>query len=89
MFNINGKYIMIPATNNKNIQILRAQIILLEPMGNEIIATCRIGDCEVTARLSASSQLKPDQLYDLYFNIKKLKLFDPRSGANLNGLQEL
>ena len=30
-------------------------------MGNEVLATCQANDCEITARLDASTQLQPDQ----------------------------
>ncbi len=70
-----------PPTDTFNHRTLRLQIEFLQPMGNEILATSRTNDCEVTARLAASTQLQPDQLCDLVFDINQLKLFDPNCGA--------
>ena len=73
-----------PPTDTVNHRTLRLQIEFLQPMGNEILATCRTNDCEITARLSASTRLQPDQFCELYFDVNQLKLFDPISGAILN-----
>jgi len=73
-----------PPSDTTHQRKLSMQLDFLEPMGNEFIAACHVEDCEITARLSASSQLQPDQLCDLYFDINQLKLFEPVSGASIN-----
>ena len=72
------------STDFVNHRRLRLQIEFIEPMGNETLATCKSNDCEITARLSASTRLQPDQFCNLNFDINQMKLFDPVSGATLN-----
>jgi multiple sugar transport system ATP-binding protein len=68
--------------DNDSAATVRVEII--EALGGEVIATCSLGDREITARLGARSQVECDELIDLAFDLERAKLFDPVTGNTLN-----
>jgi multiple sugar transport system ATP-binding protein len=66
---------------DENVVIARVEI--LEPLGSEVLATCSLGESEVTARLNPRTQAKSDQTVELVFDMERAKLFDPASGKAL------
>jgi multiple sugar transport system ATP-binding protein len=66
---------------DENIVIARVEI--LEPLGSEVLATCSLGESEITARLNPRTQAQSDQTIELVFDMERAKLFDPANGEAL------
>ncbi len=60
---------------------ITARVDFLEPLGNEVLATCALGERELIVRLSPRTQTQSDQPLDLVFDMEQAKLFDPDTGA--------
>ena len=64
-------------------QQLQAQLVLLEPLGAETLATFSVQGQEITARLAADFRLPLGSQCPLYFDPVQLHMFDPDSGLAL------
>ncbi len=64
-------------------QRLTARVEFLEPLGSEVLATCRIGTHEIVVRLTARTEVKSGQELQLLADLERLCVFDPESGASL------
>ena len=62
---------------------LQTELVLLEPLGAETLATFKIGEQELTARLSPEFRLAPGAACDMYFDPQDLQFFDADSGMAL------
>ncbi len=60
-----------------------AQVVVVEPLGAEILVTFAIAGSEIIARLPPDTRLRPGEATRLRFNMGKAQLFDPTSGAAL------
>ena len=63
-----------------NEHLVTGKVILLEPLGNEILATCLAGGQDLITRLPASTSLRPGQEIRLALNMEESVWFDPTSG---------
>ena len=61
--------------------IMPAKVILLEPLGNEVLATCLLGGQDVVIRLAASSTVQVGQEIRLTLNLDEAVWFDDTSNA--------
>jgi multiple sugar transport system ATP-binding protein len=68
--------------SEKDIEV-RAELVLLEPLGAETLATFKIGEQELTARLAPDFRLAPGATCTLYFDPVHLQFFDADSGQTL------
>jgi multiple sugar transport system ATP-binding protein len=59
---------------------ITARVEFLEPLGNEVLATCALGARELVVRLSPRTGAQSDQPLDLVFDMEQAKLFDPSTG---------
>ena len=57
-----------------------SKLMLLEPLGNESLATCLLGGHDVTIRLPSSSAVRPGQDVWLSLDLAQAVWFDPESG---------
>ena len=62
---------------------LPASVALLEPLGAETLATLKVGNAEMVARLPAQFREAPGSRVTLHLNPNPLHLFDPQSGVAL------
>jgi len=62
---------------------LTAHILFLEPLGSEVLATCRIGGQEAVVRLSPRTTLRADEDARLELDVGRARLFHPESGEAL------
>ena len=62
---------------------LVAKVLFLEPLGSEVLATCRIGGQEVVVRLSPRTALRADEEARLELDLGRTRLFHPESGEAL------
>jgi multiple sugar transport system ATP-binding protein len=62
---------------------LHTELVLLEPLGAETLATFKIGEQELTARLSPEFRLTPGAACVLYLDPQDLQFFDADSGMAL------
>ena len=64
--------------------ILRAQLELIEPVGNEIFLNLRCGEEALVARVSPQELPVAGGMIDLAYDPARLHLFDPDSGKRLS-----
>ena len=62
---------------------LEARVEFLEPLGSEVLATCRVGPHEIVVRLAARTRAKSGELLELLPDLERLCLFDPETGTAL------
>jgi multiple sugar transport system ATP-binding protein len=62
----------------------RARVEFLEPLGNEVLATCVLGGRELVVRLSPRTEARNDQSLELVFDLEQAKLFEPSTGAAIS-----
>ncbi len=62
-------------------EIVTAKVILLEPLGNEILATCLVAGQDVTIRLPSSSTVRTGQEIRLALDMEQAVWFDPATGV--------
>ena len=55
----------------------------LEPLGSEVLATCRIGGQEAVVRLSPRTALRADEEVPLELDLGRARLFHPETGEAL------
>ncbi len=67
-------------TAGSNEHLVTGKVILLEPLGNEILATCLVGGQDLITRLPASTTLRPGHETRLALNMEEAVWFDPASG---------
>jgi multiple sugar transport system ATP-binding protein len=60
-----------------------AEVVLLEPLGAETLATMKVGAVEVVARCSASFREAPGTRLNVHINPRYMHLFDAKSGEAL------
>ncbi|MCF6290955.1 MAG: sn-glycerol-3-phosphate ABC transporter ATP-binding protein UgpC [Desulfobacterales bacterium] len=60
-----------------------ARVEFLEVMGNEILATCRLGDQGFIARLSPQTAVKANAEVFFSFALDRALFFDPRTGESI------
>ena len=58
-----------------------ARVEFLEPLGNEVLATCALGEREFVVRLSPRTNARSNELVDLVVDMEHARLFDPSTGA--------
>lgn len=63
--------------------LIKTQVLFVEPLGNEVLATCALGEQEIVARLSPRTAARADAEIQLTFDMTQAKLFDPATGATL------
>ena len=63
--------------------ILPAKVMFLEPLGNEVLATCVCGGQDITVRLPPSQPVRPGQDVRLAINFDEAVWFDRTSGNAL------
>ncbi|MGH9908768.1 MAG: TOBE domain-containing protein, partial [Pyrinomonadaceae bacterium] len=61
--------------------VITARVEFLEPLGNEVLATCAFGQHELVARLSPRTSARSNQSLDLVFDMEQAKFFDPVTGV--------
>lgn len=59
--------------------VVKANLKVVEHLGAELLIYFDIGDEQLTGRVSADAKYKPLTQTDLYFNLKKMQLFDPET----------
>ncbi len=64
-------------------EMIEAQIDVIEPLGSDTMAICRVGEHELTARLDSKMPLAVGQTIGLKFEKSNLHFFNPSSGARL------
>ena len=64
-------------------EMISAQVDVIEPLGSDTMAICRVGQHELTARLDSRTPLRVGQSMDLKFTQSNLHFFDPTSGSRL------
>ncbi len=62
---------------------VKIQVLFIEPLGSEVLATCALGDKEIVARLSPRTAARADATIELKFDMTQAKLFEPATGATL------
>lgn len=62
---------------------LMARVEFLEPLGNEILATCALGETELIVRLSPRTSARSNESVDLVVDMEQARLFEPSTGAAL------
>ncbi|MCP9495766.1 MAG: sn-glycerol-3-phosphate ABC transporter ATP-binding protein UgpC [Pyrinomonadaceae bacterium MAG19_C2-C3] len=62
---------------------VKTQVLFIEPLGSEVLATCALGDYEIVARLSPRTAARADAAIELKFDMTQAKLFEPATGATL------
>jgi multiple sugar transport system ATP-binding protein len=60
-----------------------ADVVLVEPLGAETLATLRLGEVEMIARLPAGFNERPGSRVQVHWHASDLHLFDADSGASL------
>ncbi|MGI8734284.1 MAG: ABC transporter ATP-binding protein [Pyrinomonadaceae bacterium] len=60
-----------------------ARVEFLEPLGNEVLATCALGDHELVVRLSPRTTARSNELVDLVVDMEQARLFQPSTGEAL------
>ena len=60
-----------------------AELVLLEPLGSETLATLRVGQAELIARCPADFQLAPGSRFSAYLDRSHMHAFEPQSGVSL------
>ena len=64
---------------------LKATVELLEPLGNEVLAKCRLSEQdEVTVRLAPDTSVRAGTAIELFPDLSKACLFDPKTQINLS-----
>jgi multiple sugar transport system ATP-binding protein len=61
----------------------RAQLELIEPVGNEVFVNALVGSAELILRTPPRSLPSPGQMVDLTFSPERLHLFDPATGRRI------
>ncbi len=72
-----------PSGSASDRSLFPAKVILLEPLGNEILATCLLGGQDLTIRLPASATVRPGQDVWLALDLDQAVWFDGESGVSL------
>lgn len=67
-------------------QVLRAQLEVVEPVGNEVFLNLRFGQSEVVARVPPQSLPSLASEVELHFSPEHLRAFDPDTGNRIAGL---
>ncbi len=72
-----------PSSAKDKQQHVTARIEFIEPMGNEVLASCRFGATEGVVRLSAQTEIRADTQARFYFDLNRAKLFDQLTGERI------
>jgi multiple sugar transport system ATP-binding protein len=59
---------------------LMARVEFLEPLGNEVLATCALGESELIVRLSPRTSARSNESVDLVVDMEQARLFEPSTG---------
>jgi multiple sugar transport system ATP-binding protein len=62
---------------------IAAQVLVVEPLGNEALVHARTADFEMTARVAPDAAPKPGDTLDFAVDVDKLHFFDPTTGDRL------
>jgi multiple sugar transport system ATP-binding protein len=68
---------------SKTIEIVEAQVEVVEPAGSDTFVVTRLAGKEVTARMRADADVRAGTRVPFAFNLDKAVLFDPASGLRL------
>ncbi|MGI8997341.1 MAG: ABC transporter ATP-binding protein [Pyrinomonadaceae bacterium] len=60
--------------------VVMSRVEFLEPLGNEVLATCALGERELIVRLNPRTEAQSGQPLDLVFDMEQAKLFEPANG---------
>jgi len=63
--------------------VVTSRVEFLEPLGNEVLATCALGERELIVRLSPRTAARSGQSLDLVFDMEQAKLFEAANGEAL------
>jgi multiple sugar transport system ATP-binding protein len=63
--------------------VINARVDFLEPLGNEVIATCSLAGHEIIVRLNPRTNAKSDEMIELFLDMERARLFDPTTGRAL------
>lgn len=69
--------------NSTAIEIVEAQVDVVEPAGSDTFVVTRLAGKEVTARMRADADVRAGSRVPLAFNLDKAVLFDPVTGLRL------
>ena len=69
--------------NSKAIEMVEAQVEVVEPAGSDTFVVSHLGGKEVTARMRSDVDVRPGQMVNFAFNLDKAVLFDPTSQKRL------
>lgn len=62
---------------------LTVRVEFLEPLGNEVLATCALGESELVVRLSPRTSAQSNESVDLVVDMEQARLFEPSTGEAL------
>ncbi|MBV9246119.1 MAG: TOBE domain-containing protein, partial [Methylobacteriaceae bacterium] len=68
---------------SKAIEIVEAQVDVVEPAGSDTFVVTRLAGKEVTARMPADADVRAGARVPFAFNLDKALLFDPATGLRL------
>ena len=60
--------------------VFTARVEFLEPLGNEVLATCALGEHELVIRLSPRTSAQSNESIDLVVDMEQARLFEPSTG---------
>ena len=81
---LRAEHISLSRTPNTQERSVTAKLILLEPLGNEILGTCLVGGQDLILRLPSSTKLRPGHEVQLALNLEEAVWFDTGSGRLLS-----
>jgi len=70
-------------SGNADDNLINARVDFLEPLGNEVIATCSLAGHEIIVRLNPRTKAKSDEMIELFLHMERARLFDPTTGKAL------
>ncbi|MCD6116247.1 sn-glycerol-3-phosphate ABC transporter ATP-binding protein UgpC [bacterium] len=77
IFGIRPENILQPDTpDTVSLAAIKANVEVIEPMGNEVILHASVGENSVVARLGVNARFKPGEDIDLFFDMGKGQFFD-------------
>ena len=69
--------------NSRSLQVVDADVEVVEPAGADTFVVTHIAGKEVTARMRADAEVRAGARVPFAFNLDKAVLFDPATGVRL------
>jgi multiple sugar transport system ATP-binding protein len=69
--------------NSRAIELVEAQVEVVEPAGSDTFVVSHLGGKEVTARMRSDVDVRPGQILPFAFNLDKAVVFDPQTQKRL------